>query len=177
MTTLYLIFMTLIVAILLLPFLRGAFWGAIGMISAFRHRSYTFLANIAQGAHEGAKVTKLAGSLWTTRFVCVKRGADSTQVIPCAAATDQPVGIAYDVPDALLDPVNVMFLGGGSNETLWGQSAATYAAQMGDYVQSDASGNLILWAATGYAIGRVVNDAPAGDVVEFVPMLSTVAHV
>ena len=178
------ILFTIVAAILLLaylfkPLLLGLFAAALLRYSSFRHRKYKFLANIAQGTHEGGLVTKNAGALFvapSARYCFVKRGTDSTQVIPCAATTDQPIGIAYDVPDAVLDPINVAFLGGACSSTLWVQSAATYAAVMGDYVQTDGNGNAILWATGGYACGRVVNDAPAGDVVEISPMLSTVAH-
>jgi len=144
--------------------------------SEWRYRGQQSFANIAEGQHEGGLVTFFAGSLFTTRFCLVKRGSDSTQVIPCAATTDQPFGVAFDTPDALLDPIKIAVLGGSSIATLKVQSAATYGATMGDYIQTDASGNAILWATNGYAVGRVVRDAPAGDIIEFTPMLSTVAH-
>lgn len=145
--------------------------------SEWRYRGQQSFANIAEGQHEGGYVTYFAGSLFTTRFCFVKRGSDSTQVIPCAATTDQPFGVAFDIPDAVLDPINIAVLGGSSSATLKIQSGPSYAAVMGDYIQTDSTGLGILWASGGYAVGRVVRDAPAGDIIEFTPLLSTVAHV
>lgn len=148
---------------------------ALRAYSKWRYRGQPeCLANIAEGEHEGARITFLADSTWTTRFIFGKRGSDSLHVTPAAATTDQPDCVIYDVPDAAGDPLNCVLLGGGSDKTL--KITANYNGTRGDYIQTDGSGLAILWATGGYAVGRLVNDCVVGDVVEFTPMLSTTAH-
>jgi len=150
---------------LFLPFQRAMHW-------LFAPRpifgaSRLVACNVAEGSHEGG-VTKLASAAIATRFLCVKKGADTDHIAVCSAITDRPMGICTDEPSAAEEPVNVALLGTGGG-TRKGVASAPIAS--GALVATTAAGKLQTAVSTQYPIGRAVTDAAAdGDIVEFDPI-------
>jgi hypothetical protein len=124
--------------------------------------------NIAEGTHAG-NVTKLAGAALATRYLVVKKGADTAHVIACAAITDRPIGICTDEAAAAEDPVNVELFG-SAGRTMLGVAAGDIVS--GAMVATTATGLLQTAVATQWAIGRALTDASAGQLVEFDPINS-----
>ena len=123
--------------------------------------------NIAEGSH-AAGITKLSSAAIGTRFLCVKKGADTAHIAVCSAITDRPIGICTDEASAAEEPVNVELLGTGGG-TRKGVAAAAIAS--GALVATTATGLLQTAVATQFPIGRAVTDAAgAGDIVEFDPL-------
>jgi hypothetical protein len=141
---------------------------ALSAITAFRLGGSTCFANIAEGEHEGGLVTFLAGPTPpTARYQLVIKGADSAHVIIGAAATEKPVGVAYDISNATDDPIQVAVLGGASDKTLKVLVTATVA--LGTLLQSAGDGSAKVWTTAGFCIGMCLQDGVTGDVVEFTP--------
>lgn len=147
---------------------------ALRRYSGWRYRGQRSLANIAEGTREGSLVTKLCGAtVVATRFTCVIYGADTEHVIPSTSANDNIIGITQDVADAAEDPLNIAMIGGNAG-TL--RVVVSYAATAGDFIQSAGDGTAKLWVASGFAFGRVVKDTASGDIAEFVPVPTVLAH-
>lgn len=100
------------------------------------------------------------------RFAIVKLGAAGYATIS-ASATDIPIGIAQDAPDADGDPINIRLL----NSMGTARVVAAAAITLGDYVQSNGDGAVKTAVSTGYIIGRALMAAgAAGDVIEIMLM-------
>ena len=169
-----------LLAYLLLPIARKLGAWSLRAYSGLRYRGQKCLANVAEGTHDRGFMTKLGGATAiTTRFTCViYDGTNGTDyVVPSTSASDNIVGIAYDVvdasTDAIGDPINVAMIGGNGG-TL--KVVVSYAATAGDFIQSAGDGTAKLATTGGYVFGRVVKDTPSGDIAEFVPVPSFVAH-
>jgi hypothetical protein len=128
--------------------------------------------NIAEGSHAGG-ITKLSSAAMTTRFLCVKKGADTDHIAVCSAITDVPIGICTDETAAAEEYINVALLGCAKG-TL--KVVAGAAITSGALVATTAAGKVQTAVATQYPIGRAVTDAAAdGDIIEIDPVLPVFA--
>lgn len=153
-----------------------------------RNRTSVAACNIAEGVHEGAKITKLADVALTSRFLVVKVGSDIDHVAICTAS-DIPLGIATDEPTAAdiasdtaggreyFSRTNVNVFGGALQETQRGQAGSANGGVIaaGDFITADAAGQLKTKPAAGggacYCVGRALQATTAqGQVFEFTPM-------
>ena len=95
--------------------------------------------------------------LSANQYRFVKPGATADQVVAIAAATDKPIGVQYDTPDAAGKAAEVVVA--GIVEVMAG-AAVAYGAE----VQTDAQGRAITIAVTGTVVGRALQAAgAAGD--------------
>lgn len=83
---------------------------ACALFGVFRNRLATANAESNTGTHGGVD-TKLADAQHASRHLLVKVGSDADHIAVLAAASDQPVGVCSDSPNAAEDPANVYLLG------------------------------------------------------------------
>ena len=97
------------------------------------------------------------------RFALLKIDTATGQVTVSASATDNPIGVAMDAPDNILDPINVRLLEAPGTCLMVAAAAIT----AGDLVQSNGDGAVKTAVSTGYPIGRALMTAgAAGDMIE-----------
>ncbi len=95
--------------------------------------------------------------LSANQYRFVKPGATEGQVVAIAAATDKPIGVQYDAPNAAGKEIEVA--SGGIVEVTAG-AAIAYGAE----VQTNAAGKAITLTTGGTSIGRALQAASAdGD--------------
>jgi len=124
--------------------------------------------NIAEGMHDGGRITKLAGAAIASRYLLVKKGADTAHVVVCSAITDRPMGTCDDEAAAAEDPVNVNLLGGADRTLLM---VASGAIASGTRLATTATGKVQAAVATQYPIGIAMTDSAAdGDLIEVDPI-------
>lgn len=129
-------------------------------------------ANIAEGQHDGS-VTKKADAAHTLRYLVVKIGSDSDHVALCGAS-DRPLGVCSDQPEAAEDRVAVDLLGATGTTR---KAVPSEAMAVGDPVYTAANGkvqNEPATAGTYYRIGYALTAAVSDDVtnghpIEFEP--------
>lgn len=128
-----------------------------------------FLANIAEGTHEGG-ITKAADAAITERFLLGKIGSAADRVAVCGAA-DTPIGVITDEAAAAGELVNVALLG-SSRSTV--KMVASAAIAQGALLEPAASGRvqtLGAGAGTHHVVGRALDAAgAAGDAIEVDPV-------
>lgn len=90
--------------------------------------------------------------LSSNRHRFVKAGATEGQVVAIAAATDIPIGVQLDEPDAAGKPANIAQFGIYEIE-------AGAAVAYGALVQTDNVGRAITAVATGYVVGTAYQAA------------------
>ena len=128
----------------------------------------TFLANVAEGTHDG-NITKTLDADTTERYQLCKVGSAAGNIAICGAA-DVPIGVITDEGEAD-DDINVRLLNSGSGTVLMVASAAI---AQGALLEPAASGR-VATAATGtsgthHLCGRALTAASgAGDVIEVDP--------
>ncbi len=127
--------------------------------------------NIAEGTHCGT-VTRLTDAAITTRYLCVKIGSDAAHIAVPTAITNVTLGICSDEASAAEAPVNVNLLG-SSERTLLVTAGDVIAA--GDLIAPMVGGKVQKAASTQFPIGRALNAAAADGLVEFDPIVPTVA--
>lgn len=145
----------------------AAFLGV--LVYGARDRGTRCFANIAEGRHLDGRITKLADAAIASRWLLVKFGTDADHVDLCGA-TDVPIGVCTDEPEAAEDATAVDLLGAAPGTTLM---VASEAITAGELVFTAASGkvqDLPAGAGTYYQVGRALNAAGAdGDLVEVAP--------
>jgi hypothetical protein len=95
--------------------------------------------------------------LSANQYRFVKAGATEGQVVAIAAATDKPLGVQYDTPNAAGKAIEVV--SAGIVEVTAG-AAVAYGAE----VQTNASGKAITVTTGGTVVGRALQAATAdGD--------------
>lgn len=95
----------------------------------------------------------LAGAdLSANQYRFVKPGATEMQVVAIAAATDKPIAVQLDKPNAAGKPVETVSLGVVPVE-------AGAAVSVGAEVQTDASGRAITLTTGGIGVGRALSAA------------------
>lgn len=90
--------------------------------------------------------------LSSNQFRFVKAGATEGQVVAIAAATDIPIALQLDKPNAAAKPGEFVQFGIYEIE-------AGAAVSYGDRIQTDAQGRAITAVATGYPVGRALQAA------------------
>jgi hypothetical protein len=100
----------------------------------------------------------MAGAdLSANQFRFVKPGGTELQVVAIAAATDKPIGVQYDVPNAAGKAIEVQ--SDGVVEVIAGAAIA-----LGAEVQTNATGKAITATTGGTVVGRALIAATAdGD--------------
>lgn len=133
---------------------------------------------LGDGIHCDGKVGHLlSDAALTTRHLLVKRGSDAAHFAACGAS-DKPLGICQDEPDAAEVAANVALLGAISGTVrMVGSEAIAVDAD----VYTAASGkvqDLPAGAGTYYRVGRAFTACSAdGDTFEVVPCLPTATIV
>ncbi len=115
--------------------------------------------------HKGYK----ADAALTTRHMLVKAGSDDNHVAIIAAASDEPLGIAQDEPEAAEDAVNIAVLGAFPGTVLV-VAGETVTANEDAYSKGD--GKVMdepAVAGTYWKIGRFITGGSSGDEVEMQP--------
>jgi hypothetical protein len=119
----------------------------------------------------------LADAALTTRYLLVKSGSDAAHFAACGAS-DKPLGVCLDEPEAAESEAAIFFLGAGKGTVLMVASEAiaagadVYAAASGKVQDEPGS------AGTYYMVGRAVTAAGAdGDILEVVPCLPQLTKV
>ena len=109
-------------------------------------------------AHELKLPGATAGAdLSSNRYRFVKASATEGQVVAIAAATDRPVGIQEDAPDAAGKAIEAVYSGITEAE-------AGAAIAQGAQIQTDAQGRAITLATGGHPVGSALQAAAgAGD--------------
>lgn len=132
-------------------------------------RKLVYLANIAEGVHDGGQITKGADAAITERFLLGKVGSASDRVAVCGAS-DTPIGVITDEAAAAGDLVNVALLGSTSRTV---RMVASGAISQGALLEPAASGRVQTLgggAGTHHVVGRALDAAgAAGDVIEVDP--------
>jgi len=126
------------------------------------------------GEHQGGRITGYhQDAPVTVRFLLVKQNASADNYFntPTSVA-DLPIGVCYDEPAAVTDPVEIHLLG-GADKTLKMRAAA--AINAGQVVCTNGDGYVrALPAVAGvyYSVGVAVTSAlVAGDFIEVQPGL------
>lgn len=155
----------------------------IGVALAFLHKAGCFkgrtrrvrLANIAEGRHATAIITRKADAAITERYRIVKVGSDASHIAITAAITDVPLGVCLDEPAAAEAVVSVQLLGGCLG-TVFMRAAGAISADA--VLEATANGRvqaLTTSAGTHYAVGRAITAAAnAGDIIEVDPMFQKI---
>ena len=127
-----------------------------------------FLANIAEGTHEGG-ITKLTDAAITDRWLLGKIGSASDRIAVCGAA-ETPIGVITDEASAASEAVCVSLLG-ASRGTV--RMVASAAIAQGALLEPAANGRVQTLGAdpgTHHVVGRALDAAgAAGDVIEVDP--------
>lgn len=127
---------------------------------------------INAAVYENGKRGYLADAAIATRHYLVKAGSDANHVAVCAAASDEPLGIAQDEPAAAEEGVNVAVLGAVPGTIL---GVAGEAITANEDVYSKGDGTLMdepTQAGTFWKVGRSKTaQATAGQEIEFEPCL------
>ena len=126
------------------------------------------------GTHPGA-ISRRADAAWANTHLLVKKGTDAGHV-NIAGASDYPVGICSDSPDAAEDIVNVMPLGASTQ----GTRKARCATALNDEIDLYTAANGLVQAEPGGAgtywkVGRsvaVAQQVGTNDyLIEFAPQM------
>jgi hypothetical protein len=124
-----------------------------------------FLANIAEGTHDGG-LTKAVDAAITERYLLCKIGSAADRVAICGAA-DTPIGVVTDEAAAAGDLVNVNPLGTSRGTQ---RMVASGAITQGVLLEPAANGRVQTLGAgvgTHHVVGRALDAAgAAGDVIE-----------
>lgn len=125
------------------------------------------LANIAEGTHDG-NITKAVDAAVGERFVLAKVGSAADRVAICGSA-DAPIGVITDEATGAGEIVNVALLGARPGTV---RMVAAGAIAQGALLEPAANGRAqTLGAGTGthHVVGRALDAAAAGDVIEVDP--------
>lgn len=101
-----------------------------------------------------------AGDLSAAQYKIMKLSADNT-VTTCTGATDLPIGILQDKPDAAGKPATVMIVG---ISPVSADAALSVGAQYGTSADGQADAKTVGTDTTEYIIGQVLQaSTAAGD--------------
>jgi hypothetical protein len=132
---------------------------------------------LGDGVHESGILSKRADATHSYRYLLVKTGTDADHVA-VNGASDKPLGLCADTPEAAEDPANVHLLGAVKGTQL---CVASEAITAGSDLYTAASGkvqNEPTSAGTYYRIGRAVTASGADlDVIEFEPCLPQLVKI
>ncbi len=131
----------------------------------------------AAGVSPSGNKTFLVDAAISTRHLLVKFGSDAVHVAVCGAS-NVPLGVCTDEPEAAEDATNVSLLGAAQGTRLM---VASEALSAGDKLYTAAGGkvqNLPGSAGTYYLVGVALTAAAAdGDELEVLPCFPVAAVV
>jgi len=162
-------------ALLILAALALAFIGIIFLAEKLKARPV--FSNIAEGSHEGGRLSRSLENAFASRYLLAKQGTADTEIDLCGAS-DLPLGVCTD-EGAADELVNLQLLGSAGGTV---KMTASEAITAGTEVYTAANGKVsTLSVAAGdyYRVGIAVTAAGAdGDLFEvdpYAPLKVTVA--
>ena len=109
-----------------------------------------------------SKTFKAAGDLSTKQYYYMKLDSNG-RVTVCTGATDLPIGVLQNKPDALDKPAEVMIVG---VTKVSADAALTIPSQIGTSSDGQADAKTVGTDTTEYAVGQILEAAAAaGDLI------------